>query len=374
MKILFISTDVKLFDSRSSVHERFVGFSQLADEVHVVVARASKHTGVYQLAPNVFVYPTVRTSNLCAMFRSFFTTLRILRKQKDSSWVISVQDPFEQGWIGLIVSRIFKIPLHVQVHTDIVNPLFASHSFLDRIRVFCAGPVVRGARRIRVDATRVKESLVSRYNLSEESIDVLHIYIDVHGMLSQHIERKIDGRYILYVGRFEPEKNVESIIRGFAELTKKFLDVKLVLVGSGHLEEAYKTLARSLHVADKLIIVPWTNSVSSYMRFAEVCVLASRFEGFALVLMESLLNGCPVVTTDVGAIGGLIPHEAVHIFPYNDHHALAQALTHVFSFSEKERHKVEEFRPLLLSRIPQTLPEYTKLFRASLEHTIKKNI
>jgi len=371
MKVLFIGTDVKLFEPKSSVHERFLGFSSLGEEVHVVVARPSAQKDVYKLSSNVFIHPTSKSGRFSSLIKSFFVGFNILKSDRKSDWVISVQDPFEQGWVGFFLAKFFNQPLHVQVHTDMLSPFFLKHSLLDRVRVFFSGVILKSAKRIRVDALRMKESIVKKYKIKEDKIDVLQIFIDVPKMLKPAGERLIKEDYVLYVGRFEPEKNVESIIRGFARASSRLPELRLVLLGSGALLGQYEALAKDLGVLDRLVVIPWSNDVGSYMKYSKALILASWFEGFALVLVEAILNDCPIITTDVGAIGGIIPKEYANIFPQDNDEILAEKIVLVVEDEQKQKEKVKEAKSLALSLIPKDLDSYTKIFKESLEKTIK---
>lgn len=370
MKVLFISTDIKIFDPKSSVHERFLGFSSLGEEIHVVVVRPCNYDGVYKLSSNIFVYPTSKSNTLISLIKGFFAGLKILKNDKSSKWVISVQDPFEQGWVGYMLSKIFKKPLHVQIHTDMLSLFFLRNSFLDRMRVFLCSPIIRFASRIRVDALRIKDSIIKKYKVKEDMIDVLQIYIDVPKMINEAGEKMINEDYILYVGRFEKEKNVESIIKAFAKIYSSYPSLKLVLLGSGSLLENYQNLSKKLGVLDSLIVVPWTNNVGGYMKHAKALVLSSWFEGFALVLVEAILNGCPIITTDVGAVGGIIPREYANIFPQNDAKALAEEMVKVLNNYEKQKEKILLAKNDILGKIPKDIDSYTKIFKESLEKCI----
>lgn len=367
MKILFIGTDTKLFEPGSSVYERFKGFSSLGEEIHMVVVRRSKYSEVSKITDNIFVHPTSTKNNLFSLIKSFFVAFKILKSDKKSKWVISVQDPFENGWVGYFLSKIFKTAFHVQVHTDMLSPFFIKNSFLDRFRVLFSGSILKSANRIRVDALRIKNSIIEKYKIKEDKIDVLQIYIDVPKMLKPVGERPVKEDYILYVGRFEKEKNVESIIRGFARISSILPNLKLVLLGSGGLLGQYEALAKDLGVFDRLVVVPWSNDVGSYMRYSKALILSSWFEGFALVLVEAILNNCPIITTDVGAVGGIIPKEYVNIFPQDGDEILAQKIVFVLEDKQKQKEKVEKARFLILDKIPKDLESYTKIFKESLD-------
>lgn len=370
MNILFIGTDTKIFQEGSSVRERFIGFSSLGEEVHIVVARPSVYARKDIITSNVFAYPTTRSGNIFAIIKSFFIGYRILNQDKKSKWVISVQDPFEQGWVGYLLSRIFKRPLHVQLHTDMLSPFFSRHSFFNLLRGLISRPVFRHAKRIRVDAKRMKESLIDRYGLAPEKIDVLQIYIDVPRLTAPSCEKQIEGDYIIYVGRFEPEKNVESIIQGFARAAVSLPSLKLLLLGSGGLRSSYESLASKLGLLDKVVVVPWSNDVGVFLKHARALVVASWFEGFALVLVEALVNECPVITTDVGAVGGLIPRNYVTIFPQDDTLALSESMIRVLLNGEEERVKAREAKSVILKSIPNDIQSYTRIFKESLEKSL----
>ena len=122
---------------------------------------------------NLSVHPTNSFSKL------FYglDALHIVRTLQKPD-VISVQDPFEVGLLGLLIARRFHIPLHVQVHTDFLSPDYARLSFINRLRTVVAGFVLRRAARIRVVSERVKNEIIARYGLKTH-ISVLPIFVDV---------------------------------------------------------------------------------------------------------------------------------------------------------------------------------------------------
>ncbi|MEZ4114037.1 MAG: glycosyltransferase [Candidatus Paceibacterota bacterium] len=176
---------------------------------------------------------------------------------------------------------------------------------------------------------------------------------------------------MFYMSADLSQKNVESIIRGFARASSRLPDLKLVLLGSGALLGQYEAIAKDFGVLDRLVVVPWSNDVGSYMKYSKALILASSFEGFALVLVEAILNDCPIITTDVGAIGGIIPKEYANIFPQDNDKILAEKIVMVVEDEQNQKEKVERAKLLALDQIPKDLDSYTKIFKESLEKTIK---
>lgn len=124
----------------------------------------------------------------------------------------------------------------------------------------------------------------------------------------------------LYVGRLDPEKGLDVLLRAFEEVPGE-----LVLVGSGTAEAELRARA-----GDR---VRFTGSlprdeVAAWYRRADAFVLPSRSEPWGMVLNEAATAGLPLVATEgVGAARELVEH-GVNGFrvPAEDERALAEAL------------------------------------------------
>ncbi len=108
-------------------------------------------------------------------------------------------------------------------------------------------------------------------------------------------------RFILFFGRLHSKKGLELLIRAFKRLSTEFMDLKLVIMGSG--EDIYvnkiKGLIKKEDLFDKIHII---DSISGRERFdvvrkAEFVCLPSKQENFGMVLIESLASKTPVVTS-----------------------------------------------------------------------------
>src|SRR5690606_10213044 len=120
----------------------------------------------------VHAHPTASASR----FLYGWDAIRIARSLPRPD-VITVQDPFETGFVGIILSVLLRAPLHVQIHTDFLSPYFGSVSLFNRVRAAIAGIALNRAKRIRVVSERIKRSLEEKYQL-KAPVTVLPIYTD----------------------------------------------------------------------------------------------------------------------------------------------------------------------------------------------------
>lgn len=106
-------------------------------------------------------------------------------------------------------------------------------------------------------------------------------------------------RYVLFLSRVDPKKNIESLLEGFSQLGGAFEGVRLAIVGDGdpRYVGALKERAATLRISDKVV---WTGFLdgslkASALQGAEVFALPSFSENFGIAAAEALLAGLPCV-------------------------------------------------------------------------------
>lgn len=101
-----------------------------------------------------------------------------------------------------------------------------------------------------------------------------------------------------HVGRFELQKNHKFLLKMFKAFNSKVPQSKLLMVGSGVLEQEVKELVRTEGLEQKTIFVGHQKDVTSYLNAMDVFVLPSLFEGLPMVALEAQANGLPCVLAD----------------------------------------------------------------------------
>jgi len=252
------------------------------------------------------VYPTNSFSRLLYAFDAW----RIARKLPRPD-VVSVQDPFEIGLIGLLLARMKRAPLHVQVHTDFLSAGYSAHSLLNRTRVLLAGFVLQRAARVRVVSDGIRESIEKRYQL-RAPVSALPLYFDAERFRHIQADSALEARFssfapkLLYVGRLEAEKNVRLALEAFAKSAPE--NACFIILGSGSKRVALGDAARDLGISLR-VFFEGEKTPDPYYKLADLVLLTSRYEGYPGVVAEALSAGKPVLSTDAGAareIGAIV--------------------------------------------------------------------
>ena len=105
----------------------------------------------------------------------------------------------------------------------------------------------------------------------------------------------------LFCGRFEKQKGVDILLRSVA-LIESTASFKVVLCGTGDLEEALRSLAIELGIQDRIVWLGWQQDLGKYYEAANVYVMPSRWETFGLVFLEAMNYSLPVLSTRTQAV------------------------------------------------------------------------
>lgn len=127
----------------------------------------------------------------------------------------------------------------------------------------------------------------------------IHNSIDLNNTkcnISEHIE---DLKYILAVGRVEPLKQFDKLIISYSKTSLPNKNIKLLIIGGGSHLSKCKRLVNDLNLGDSVVFEGFVSKPQNYYKKALFTVLCSKYEGFGLVLLESLVEGTPVVSFDL---------------------------------------------------------------------------
>lgn len=98
-----------------------------------------------------------------------------------------------------------------------------------------------------------------------------------------------------HVGRFNVQKNHSRLMDIFAAAARDIPEARLVLIGTGELEQAMKEKARGLGILDRTIMPGQMADVSEWYQAMDCFVLPSLFEGLPVVGIEAQAAGLPCV-------------------------------------------------------------------------------
>ncbi len=108
------------------------------------------------------------------------------------------------------------------------------------------------------------------------------------------------------VGRLEPVKDQEMMIRAFALFHRNHLKYRLVIYGDGPIRKHLEKLIMGLNLQDNVELAGRSSNVWEQMLKAECFLLSSEYEGMSNAMIEAMCLGLPVISTKVAGATDLI--------------------------------------------------------------------
>lgn len=297
MRVLTIGSEKGIFNPQSSASARILAYGKGFGFLDLVCfTKSSEKYNTMHVGDGVEAYPTRSLSRL------FFISDAIsIGKRIPKPNVISVQDPFESGLAGVFLSRALRVPLHVQVHTDLFSKNFSS-GMINRLRIVIAPFVLKRASRIRVVSEHIKHDLQKVWKI-KAPISVLPIFVNTDSFADAEAPEALKERFksfglkFLVVSRLESEKNVALAVHAFAESAPP--NSALIILGDGTHREALGKLVKDLNIFDRVFFEGFVDA-KGYYKLADLVLSTSRYEGYGMTIVEALASGTSVLSTDVG--------------------------------------------------------------------------
>jgi glycosyltransferase involved in cell wall biosynthesis len=319
MHIFIVSLGRNILKDGSRERERIERYAAQVETLHVVVLTRREHGLNSEIhAGNLTLIPTNTRTRIGMLFKLWSIVKSKIAVLPRTQTIVSTQDPLEIGWFCYAMTRFLGIALHIQIHGDYFSsPAWASGSLLRKARRYAAGIFVRHVVSLRVVSERIKHSLIA-LGVRPERITVLPIRPELEQFLRIDTSKRTQASCtFLFLGRLAPEKNIQRIIHAFAQVVTTYPSARLRIVGDGEEKRTIQTLIHQLHLEQTVHCAPWSAHAPQEMGQAQVFLLASLHEAYALTLIEAMATGLPVITTDVGCVGEVVYDQKHGIVVYD---------------------------------------------------------
>ncbi|MDO9545766.1 MAG: glycosyltransferase, partial [Pelolinea sp.] len=224
-------------------------------------------------------------------------------------------------------------------------------------RIEAEKKVLSGIDRLIIATPNEKEKLLSLYSADPAIMDIIPPGVDLTRFYPIPIDEAKefigipeDEKMILFVGRIEPLKGVDTLIKAIAQLQQA--DVLsncphyLYIIGGNPDSDQdemnaemqrLQNLRIELDVRDLVIFLGKRDQdvLQYYYSAAEMLVMPSHYESFGMVALESMACGTPVIATQVGGLQHLVQdQETGFIIPNDDPDALEEKITQLLCKQE----------------------------------------
>ena len=169
--------------------------------------------------------------------------------------------------------------------------------------------------------------------VSSHNLRVLHSTINTELFVPCNSKKEYD---FIFVGRLTEVKRIDKIIKAVAKLRNEYPNLKICIVGSGHLESELKELAKSKNVLDNFDFVGLQSDIQYWLSRATAFLMTSDSEGLPCAMMEAMSSGLICIGPDVNNMRDLLVEaETGFLFKTNNVDELTNKMKHVTDNLEK---------------------------------------
>lgn len=257
------------------------------------------------------------------------------------------------SWVGMTLKK--QQPLK-QIHTyhsigAVKYQAISAIPMVAKTRLATEKTLLETADRVVATSPQEEEHMRSLIS-TQGNIEIIPCGTDIQrfGNVSREAARQQLGldpnaKIVLYVGRFDPRKGIETIVRACGQSpVREIENLKLIIGGGsrpGHSDgderDRIEGIVNELGLQD-VTSFPGRlglDNLHLYYAAADVCGVASHYEPFGLVAIEAMASNTPVVASAVGGLQfTVIPEVTGLLAPPKDDAAFAQAMSRILRDSD----------------------------------------
>jgi glycosyltransferase involved in cell wall biosynthesis len=192
----------------------------------------------------------------------------------------------------------------VSEHSNMTASFKKRNTYTDKLLLFFVKRLYSRAYRVIAVSNGIANDLISNYGVPESKVAVIHNPVDVLFIKEQSssaidpnvMDRKYDN--IISLGRLTEAKNYPLLIKSFAKVYENNRNARLTIFGEGELRRQLEQEIEKLGLVGLVKLPGFYKNPFAYIANAKVFVLSSDWEGFGNVLVEAVVCGTPVISTD----------------------------------------------------------------------------
>ncbi len=182
-----------------------------------------------------------------------------------------------------------------------------------------------------------RDAFISRVGRPDAPFEVVHNGLPPEEFVP--VPMAPEAADFLFVGELRMLKGVDVLISALALLVAEGRSARAVIVGDGP-DRAQFTNLLARHGLREVVSMPGAMPARAAFSLGRVMVVPSRAESFPYVVLEAQAAERPVIASDVGGIGEMLPTE--YLVPPDDPRALAAAMARVMDNLEEEERAARE--------------------------------
>lgn len=297
-------------------------------------------------------------------FKILFFIISFFKHQKKLKiQIIHANGAISEGMAAVLIKKLLKIPVIVTLHGGDIYSFAKKFPFMVKY-------ILNHADRVIAIDNFIK-TLANQY--TSRRIDKISNFIDLKKFKKVNetsiIEFKkkynlTDKIMVLIVSRLVSTKGINNLIYLIRDLSKKYVNICLMIIGEGPERKNLMKLASSFRIRDKVI---FSGKISNeelpiYYSACDIFIFPSLYEGQPMVILEAMACEAPIISYNVGGIPELIKNGYNGVLiPKNNYSALKDGIDHLISNTDLGRKMGKNGRKMIEKKF-DSITNFRKIY------------
>jgi len=307
--------------------------------------------------------------------------------KKEAPYIVHSHTP-KAGTLSMLAAKLAKVPhrLHTIAGLPLVEATGLKRCILnivEKITYSCATKVYPNSLGLKEIIVNNKFTHTRKLKVigkgSSNGINTAHFN---PSLFSKDQDEQLRKKLVLsnsdfvfiFLGRLVKDKGIDELITAFDQLSKKHLNVKLLLVGYYNKKTALlaQETEQIIETHKQIMLLDWQEDVRPYLSLADALVFPSYREGFPNTVLQSSAMKLPCIVTDINGCNEIIVNNYNGIIiPKKDSIALKNSMEKLFTDKLYYQHLAQNSRDFICKNFEQEyiwkslLQEYQSLTKKS---------
>lgn len=180
-----------------------------------------------------------------------------------------------------------------------------------------------------------RNSFIEMYGNSPETVTIYNCYNDMEikekAELPIETEISLPRPLFLAVGRLTEQKRFDRLLKVQNRLKYEGIDFSLLILGEGDQRGELERYISKNELAGRTKLLGFCENPYPYMKYADLLVCSSRYEGYSTFAVEGLILGKPMITTKCGGMKELLHDGKYGMITENSEEGLYQGIKRILT-------------------------------------------
>ncbi len=292
------------------VHDLSLLLTERGHEVHIYTMKSRRRSQgkLHIHMVNIFSGPRfIRTISFALRCRREVTTLEFdIIHSFGRTWGMDIFQPLGGSQMAGLVGNLRSIPNPLRRYLKVVTYILSfrrmAYFLVEKIQIKETKIVIAISAMVKKDLIHYCRLSSDKVRIVRNGVDLKRFHPDNRGKFREDTRRELglmeEDIFILFVAHNFRLKGLQTLIRALKHIQNICPDCefKVGVLGAGKVKK-YTAYARKMGVVDRIIFISNSDTPSHYYAGADISVHPSFYDPSALVVLEAMASGLPVITT-----------------------------------------------------------------------------